>query len=102
MKYPKCEVSTYRQKRNAERTLTWRVHVLLVFVGVLGYVSPPKITKVVIPVEIDNTCKSGEAIILAMETEGHAPNKPPLFKGQNYDYWKQRMMTFFDACQIDM
>ncbi|RDY06945.1 hypothetical protein CR513_09019, partial [Mucuna pruriens] len=23
-------------------------------------------------------------------------------KGQNYDYWKQRMMTFFDACHIDM
>ncbi|RDY14805.1 hypothetical protein CR513_00057, partial [Mucuna pruriens] len=37
-----------------------------------------------------------------MEIEGHAMNKPPLFKGQNYNYWKQRMMTFFDVCHIDM
>ncbi|RDX79512.1 hypothetical protein CR513_40062, partial [Mucuna pruriens] len=26
----------------------------------------------------------------------------PLFKGQNYDYWKKRMISFFDASHIDM
>ncbi|RDY11972.1 hypothetical protein CR513_03291, partial [Mucuna pruriens] len=35
-------------------------------------------------------------------TEGHAVNIPLMFKGQNYDYWKQRMMAFFDACHINM
>ncbi|RDX74381.1 hypothetical protein CR513_45882, partial [Mucuna pruriens] len=30
-----------------------------------------------------------------MENRGYAVNRPPLFKGQNYDYWKQRMITFF-------
>ncbi|RDX88103.1 hypothetical protein CR513_30359, partial [Mucuna pruriens] len=29
-----------------------------------------------------------ENIHKAMKNEGHAINKPPLFKGQNYDYWK--------------
>ncbi|RDY04603.1 hypothetical protein CR513_11672, partial [Mucuna pruriens] len=37
-----------------------------------------------------------------METEGHIVNKPPMFKCKNYDYWKQRMMTFFYACHNDM
>ncbi|XP_020229882.1 uncharacterized protein LOC109811039 [Cajanus cajan] len=37
-----------------------------------------------------------------MENKGQAVNHPPLFKGTNYNYWKQRMITFFDACHIDM
>ncbi|RDX84335.1 hypothetical protein CR513_34632, partial [Mucuna pruriens] len=37
-----------------------------------------------------------------MENEGHVINRPPLFKVQNYNYWKQRMVAFFDACHIDM
>ncbi|RDX63054.1 hypothetical protein CR513_58559, partial [Mucuna pruriens] len=37
-----------------------------------------------------------------METKGHVVNKPLMFKGQNYDCWKQRMMTFFDTCHINM
>ncbi|RDX64780.1 hypothetical protein CR513_56619, partial [Mucuna pruriens] len=37
-----------------------------------------------------------------MENKGHVVIRPPLFKGQNYDYWKQRMIEFFDACHIDM
>ncbi|RDX96798.1 hypothetical protein CR513_20512, partial [Mucuna pruriens] len=41
-------------------------------------------------------------VLKVIEIEGHAMKKPPMFKGQNYDYWKQRMMTFFDACHIDM
>ncbi|RDY02203.1 hypothetical protein CR513_14364, partial [Mucuna pruriens] len=36
------------------------------------------------------------------EIEGHTMNIPHMFKGQNYDYWKQRMMAFFDACHVDM
>ncbi|RDY11392.1 hypothetical protein CR513_03948, partial [Mucuna pruriens] len=43
-----------------------------------------------------------ETILKAMENNGHAMNRRPLFKGQNYDYWKQRMMAFFDACHINM
>ncbi|RDX73913.1 hypothetical protein CR513_46397, partial [Mucuna pruriens] len=38
----------------------------------------------------------------AMENDRHVVNKPPLCKDQNYDYWKQRMMTFFYPCLIDM
>ncbi|RDX74442.1 hypothetical protein CR513_45814, partial [Mucuna pruriens] len=45
---------------------------------------------------------SRETIIEAMETEGHIVNRPPLFKGQNYSYCKQRMMEFFIVCHIDM
>ncbi|RDX73859.1 hypothetical protein CR513_46472, partial [Mucuna pruriens] len=37
-----------------------------------------------------------------MENEGHAVNIPHMFKGQNYNYWKQRMIEFFDACHIDI
>ncbi|RDX93347.1 hypothetical protein CR513_24406, partial [Mucuna pruriens] len=37
-----------------------------------------------------------------MENEGHIVNKLPMFKGQNYDYWKQRIMAFFDTSHIDM
>ncbi|RDX64834.1 hypothetical protein CR513_56560, partial [Mucuna pruriens] len=43
-----------------------------------------------------------ETIPKAIKIEGQTMNKPPMFKGQNYDYWKQRMMTFFDSCHIDM
>ncbi|RDY14824.1 hypothetical protein CR513_00045, partial [Mucuna pruriens] len=41
-------------------------------------------------------------ILKAMETEGHTLNIPLFSKGQNYNFWKQRMMTFFDGCHIDM
>ncbi|RDY01397.1 hypothetical protein CR513_15286, partial [Mucuna pruriens] len=44
----------------------------------------------------------GKMILKAMEIKGHVVNRLPLFKGQNYDYWKQRMMAFFDASHIDM
>ncbi|RDX93909.1 hypothetical protein CR513_23776, partial [Mucuna pruriens] len=37
-----------------------------------------------------------------METKGHIVNIPPLFKGKNYDNWKQRMMSLFYAYHIDM
>nr|KYP35862.1 hypothetical protein KK1_043068 [Cajanus cajan] len=37
-----------------------------------------------------------------MENEGQAVNRPPLFRGTKYEYWKQRMIAFFDACPIDM
>ena len=37
-----------------------------------------------------------------MENEGQAVNRPPLFNGNEYDYWKQRMITFFDAQNIDL
>ncbi|RDX98148.1 hypothetical protein CR513_19000, partial [Mucuna pruriens] len=36
-----------------------------------------------------------------MENQGHAVNIPYLFKGQNYEYWKQRIIAFFDAYHID-
>ncbi|KAL2347310.1 hypothetical protein Fmac_001310 [Flemingia macrophylla] len=37
-----------------------------------------------------------------MKNEGQAVNCPPLFRGVNYDYWKQRIIAFYDACHIDM
>nr|KYP69656.1 hypothetical protein KK1_008856 [Cajanus cajan] len=39
---------------------------------------------------------------MIMENEGQAVNRPPLFRGTNYDYWRQRMIAFFDACHINM
>nr|KYP71914.1 hypothetical protein KK1_011194 [Cajanus cajan] len=39
---------------------------------------------------------------MIMENKGQVVNHPPLFKGTKYDYWKQRMIAFFDACHIDM
>ena len=33
--------------------------------------------------------------------EGFAINKPPMFKGANYDYQKERMIAFFDSAHID-
>ena len=29
-------------------------------------------------------------------------NKPPMFKGVNYDYWKERMIALFESTHIDM
>ena len=37
-----------------------------------------------------------------MKNERRGFNKPPLFKGVRYDYWKQRMVAFFESCHIDM
>ena len=37
-----------------------------------------------------------------MENEGLATNRPPLFKGENYDYWKERMMAFLESMHVDM
>ena len=33
--------------------------------------------------------------------EGFAVNKPPMFKGANYDYWKEKMIAF-ESTHIDM
>ncbi|RDY00273.1 hypothetical protein CR513_16562, partial [Mucuna pruriens] len=40
---------------------------------------------------------TGKKILKSMENERHVVNIPPLFKGQNYNYWKQRIIAFFDA-----
>ena len=37
-----------------------------------------------------------------MMEEGYVVNKPPLLKGENYDYWKERMIAFFESTHIDM
>ena len=37
-----------------------------------------------------------------MLEEGFVVNKPPMFKGANYDYWKERMIAFFEFIHIDM
>ena len=37
-----------------------------------------------------------------MENEGYAINRPPLFKGEKFDYWKQRMIGFFESSHFDM
>ncbi|RDX77110.1 hypothetical protein CR513_42814, partial [Mucuna pruriens] len=37
-----------------------------------------------------------------MENEAHTVNILPLFKGQNYDYWKQKMIAFYDICHINI
>ncbi|RDY06488.1 hypothetical protein CR513_09517, partial [Mucuna pruriens] len=37
-----------------------------------------------------------------MKNKRHAINRPHLFKRQNYNYWKQRRITFFVVCHIDM
>ena len=34
--------------------------------------------------------------------EGYAANKPPMFKGANYEYSKERMIAFFESTHIDM
>ena len=33
---------------------------------------------------------------------GYAVKKPPMFKGVNYDYWKERMIAFFESNHIDI
>ncbi|RDY07468.1 hypothetical protein CR513_08409, partial [Mucuna pruriens] len=35
-----------------------------------------------------------------MEIKGNAINMSPMFKGQIYDYWKQRVITLFDAIPL--
>lgn len=37
-----------------------------------------------------------------MENEGYVVNLPPLFKGEKFDYWKYRMITFFEFRHIDI
>ena len=32
-----------------------------------------------------------------MMEEVYAMNKPPMFKRANYDYWKERMIAFFES-----
>ena len=34
--------------------------------------------------------------------EGFALNKPPMFKGANYEYWKERIIAFFESAHINM
>ena len=34
--------------------------------------------------------------------EEFVANKPPMFKGANYDYWKKMMIAFFESTHIDM
>jgi len=34
--------------------------------------------------------------------EGYTVNKPLMFKGANYDYWKEIMISFFEFTHIDM
>ena len=34
--------------------------------------------------------------------EGFSSNKPPLFKGIKYDYWKERMIAHFESIHIDL
>ncbi|KAL5186816.1 hypothetical protein HKD37_05G012586 [Glycine soja] len=34
--------------------------------------------------------------------EEFVANKPPMFKGANYDYWKKMMISFFESTPIDM
>lgn len=37
-----------------------------------------------------------------MKSEGQAVKKSPLFKGARYEYWKQRIIVFFESCHIDI
>ena len=37
-----------------------------------------------------------------MESEGQAINRPPLFNGSDYGYWKKRMIAFLDAQNLDI
>ncbi|RDY04592.1 hypothetical protein CR513_11685, partial [Mucuna pruriens] len=52
----------------------------------------------------DSTFNSSREKILhnTMESKGHRVNMFLSFKGQNYHYWKRRMIALFDACHIDM
>ena len=34
--------------------------------------------------------------------EGFSLNNPPMFNRANYDYWKERMIAFFESIHIDM
>ena len=34
--------------------------------------------------------------------EGFTTNKPPLFRGINYDYWNERMMAHFKSIHINL
>ena len=34
--------------------------------------------------------------------EGYSTNKPPLFKGKKYDYWKKHMIARFESIHIDL
>ena len=34
--------------------------------------------------------------------EGFATNKSPLFKGINYDYWKENMIAHFKSIHIEL
>ena len=36
-----------------------------------------------------------------MMEEGFTTNNP-MFKGANYDYWKEQMIAFFESNHIDM
>lgn len=37
-----------------------------------------------------------------MLTEGQSTNRPPLFNGTNYTYWKARMKIFIQAFDYDL
>ena len=34
--------------------------------------------------------------------EEYSTNKPPLFKGIKYDYWKEHMIAHFEFIHIDL
>ena len=34
--------------------------------------------------------------------EGYSTNKPPMFRGVKYDYWKEQMILCFKSIHIDL
>ena len=39
---------------------------------------------------------------VAAGVEGHSTNRPPLFDGSNYQFWRNRMSIFMRAYDYDM
>ena len=37
-----------------------------------------------------------------MSTEGGHMNRPPLFNGENFDYWKDKIKAFFETQNLDL
>ena len=37
-----------------------------------------------------------------MMEEGYVLNKPPMLKGANYNFWKEKMIAFFESTHINM
>ena len=56
----------------------------------------------IVNVSFNFTLKVSSEKTPEMMEERYVMNKLPMFKGANYNYWKDKIIVFFESTHIDM